>query len=53
MIHIDYVQISESKKPEENIKTIKAYLDEQADMMNLYFSQLEDIQRKLKESEGK
>lgn len=45
----DYVNISPDKSDQENIKVVKAFLDDLVDRLNLQSQEIE----KIKESEGK
>ncbi len=38
----DYLQTSNDKRPEENIRIIKSYMDNLADQLNMLAQQIED-----------
>ena len=46
MYQFDYVSISTDKNTGENIKIIKAYLDDMADKLNMLSQQLDDLSEK-------
>ena len=45
----DYIEISNDKTPQENLRIIKSYLDNLVDQLNMLSQQIEDN----KEGEGK
>lgn len=48
----DYSQIDRNNTPEENMKIIKAFLDDLVDRLNMQAAQIEALEKKV-ESEGK
>lgn len=45
----DYIEISNDKTPQENLRIIKSYMDNLVDQLNMLSQQIEDK----KEGEGK
>ncbi|MBO6127567.1 MAG: hypothetical protein J6P79_01565 [Pseudobutyrivibrio sp.] len=45
----DYIEISNDKTPQENLRIIKSYMDNLVDQLNMLSQQIEDN----KEGEGK
>ena len=46
MYKFDYVRISDEKDVKQNIKEIKAYLDDMADKLNMLSQQIDDKEDK-------
>ncbi|MFR6537248.1 MAG: hypothetical protein ACLUP2_04425 [Lachnospiraceae bacterium] len=42
----------EKKTNEQNLQIIKGYLDEMADLMNIYMAKVDELEAKIGESEG-
>ena len=41
----DYIPIDNDKTPQENLKTIKSYMDNLVDLLNMMSEQLEDLKK--------
>lgn len=52
MIYFDSSWVNLDKTPDENIRILKSYLDEQTQLLNMLSEEVESLKKK-KESEGK